>query len=483
MKIKSESVIFICQVAEGILKASRCAGSQYSKREFTGLEVEKIPFDIEEKGLAEKIKQLFKKMGYINNPIVVSLPRHQATCRYLKVPSLIPQEIERILCLQAARYFPYPSVELVTGYEVIHTDKEGYSYINLLIAHKDIIERCIRLFKELKPGKLAIVLSSYGLCNLYNYLRPQIDPHPAIIVDIDSPLVELVIVFDKKVLFSRSFGLSLAQANWENILVDEINKTCNAYLKEVPSSESPGRIVILNAGKALEGLTAAIAKKTFFSVEILSYADKIKFSNRLPAGILSSPNSFAGILGLGLRGMADSLNLLPQEIKQELKNNSLKKERFKVILLISGIVLISALGMAKTLDNKISYLTLLKAELNRIAKEAKPVEDMDKTLRFMEGRGRQTLSVLDILYELHKVIPEQVYLTNFSYEENNQVILHGQVPELDAVFVFVSQLEKSPEFKNFDIRVKYASQKRAQSNEVIDFEIICSGRGRNAAND
>ncbi len=475
MKIKSESVIFVCQVAEGLLKAAKCVGSQYSKREFAGLEVEKIPFDMDEKGLTEKIKQLFKKMGYNNNPIFISLPRHQATCRYLKIPSINPQEIERISCLQAARYFPYPAVELVTGYQLIHTDKEGYSHINLLIAHKDVIEHCIRLFKELKAQKQVIALSSYGLCNLYNYIYPQAQPHPVIIVDIDSQLVELAIVSSKKVLFSRSFGLSRVQANWENILIDEIKKTCNAYLKEV-FSEPVGKIIIFNTGQALKDFVEVVAKKAFLPVEVLSCADKLKFSNHLSTGILNSENSFSSIFGLGLEAIEDSLNLLPQDIKNRLRNNSLKREQSKIILLILGAVLIFALGIAKNLDNKTRYLVMLKEELNRAAKETKPVEDMDKKLRFMEGPGRQTLSVLRILYELHRIIPGQIYLTNFSYEGNNQVILHGEAPELEAVFVFVSQLEKSPEFKDFDIRVKYASQKRAQSNEVIDFEIICSKR-------
>lgn len=472
MKIKNGSVIFVCQVAEGLLKAAKCVAGPYSKREFAGLEVEKIPFNMDELGLTEKIKQLFKKLGYNNNPIIISLPRHQATCRYLKIPSINPQEIERISCLQAARYFPYPAVELVTGYQVVHTDKEGYSHINLLIAHKDVIERCIRLFKGFNAQKQAIVLSSYGVCNLYNYIKPSIEPRPVIIVDIDSQLVELVIVADKKVLFSRSFGLSRSQANWGNVLIDEIKKTCNAYLKEV-SSEPVSKIIIFNTAGAAKDFAEVIAKKASLPVEVLSCADKIKVSNQLLTGILNSENSFASLFGLGLEAIEDSLNLLPQDIKSKARNNSLKKKRFKVILLVLGVILISILGIAKSLDNKTKYLALLKAELHRIAKEAKPIEEMDKVLRLIDTSGRLTLSVLDIFYELHKIIPGQVYLTNLNYEEDNQLILHGQSPVLEPVFVLVSGLEKSPEFKKFNIRVKYASQKKTQSNEVIDFEIIC----------
>ncbi len=475
MKIKSESSIFVCQVAEGLLKAAKCVGSQYSKREFAGLEMGEIPFDMDDKGIAEKIRRLFKKLGYNNNSIVISIPRHQATCRYLKIPGSNPREIERIISLQAARYFPYPAVELVTGYQLIHIDKEGYSHINLLIAHKDVIERCISLFKEFKAQKQVIALSSYGLCNLYNYIHPQAHPQPVIIVDIDSQLVELAIVSGKKMLFSRSFGLSRAQADWENILMDEIRKTCNAYLKEV-SSEPVGKIIIFNTAGVLKDFVGAVSKNNFLPVEVLSPAEKLKFTDKLSAGILNSENSFFSILGLGLEPIEASLNLLPPDIKSRIRNNFSKKERSKIILLILGSVLIFALGIAKTFDNKARLLAMLKAEVARAAKEAKPVEDMDKTLRFADINGRQPLSVLRILYELHRITPGQVYLTNFNYEGNSQVILHGQAPELEAVFVFVSGLEKSPEFKDFDIRVKYASQKKAQSNEVIDFEIICSKR-------
>lgn len=475
MKIKKNSVVFICQVAKGILKVTKCLAANCANREFTGIEAQAIPVDIDEQQLSAQIKQVFDKLGYNNNPIIISLPGHQAACRYLKIPSIIPEEIEKIANLQAWRYLPYPCAELITGYQVIHTDKQGYSHINLIIVHKDVIERYFRVFKKFEAQKIAIVLSSYGLSGLYSYIKPEAQPHPVIVVDIDSEHSELAVIFHKKMLFSRSFKFSLLHANWENLVIDEINKTHNAYLKEV-SCEPAGEVVIFNTVSELKGLAETINKQTSLPVEVLSYKDKIKLSNQLLTNVLNSDNSFAGLLGLGLglEDIPDSLNLLPQDIKNQVKNNFLKKERLKIILLISGVVLTLALGIARGIDNKIQYLAQLKAELSKIAKEAKPVEEMEKRLKLMSSRGKETSSALDMLYELHQIIPGQMRLTSFIYEENSRLSLHGQIPELDSVFAFVSQLEKSRVFKNFVVLIKYATQKKAQASETVDFEIICS---------
>jgi Tfp pilus assembly protein PilN len=130
--------------------------------------------------------------------------------------------------------------------------------------------------------------------------------------------------------------------------------------------------------------------------------------------------------------------------------------------------------MAKNLDNKTIYLRRLKAELNKISKDAKPLEEIERRFRLLEGRAKKTTTGMDVLYEVHRTIPEGVVLVSLNYEEDNQVVLHGYTSELKSVFEFVSLLEKSPVFKKFNIKVRYASKKRTQSGEILDFEIVCS---------
>lgn len=467
----TERVGFICQISEDALKVIKYISKKHNKTEFVGLEVETLLPGIDDKKLSERFNQVFKRLEYNHNPIIISLPRSYVTCRYLKIPSQVPTEIERIINLQASSYLPYSPSELIIGYQIISTDKDGYAYINLVIVYKDVIERYLKAFKGLKTVKPTVGLSSYGLCNLYNYIKTQ-EPHPVMLVDIDSQQIELAIIFRRKLLFSRSFKLNRGQTNWENLFIEEINKTRDAYLKEVSMPE-PVKIIVLGEERAAQELARALNKQTVLAIETLSYDQSFNLSQELVNSITTCGRSFTSLIGLGLERIPESLNLLPKEIKAEVAKASLRKERLKLILVISGIILIWGLGIAKNLDNKTRYLKQLKTELNKISKEARPLEEIEKRLKFIEAHAQKEISSLDILYELHQTMPTQINLANFIYEEDKEVTLRGQAQELDAIFIFVGQLEKSVIFKNFNIKVKYATKRKTAAGEIVDFEITC----------
>jgi hypothetical protein len=63
---------------------------------------------------------------------------------------------------------------------------------------------------------------------------------------------------------------------------------------------------------------------------------------------------------------------------------------------------------------------------------------------------------------------------SLSYEEANEIVLRGQAPELNAVLTFAGQLEKSVAFKKFNIKVRFATKKKIEGIELLDFEIVCT---------
>ena len=79
-----------------------------------------------------------------------------------------------------------------------------------------------------------------------------------------------------------------------------------------------------------------------------------------------------------------------------------------------------------------------------------------------------------MLYALHQIMPAEVSLLSLDYDEDSQVTLRGQAPELNSVFALVGKLEESEVFKNFNVKVRYATKKKIQESEIIDFEIACS---------
>jgi len=471
MKTKNKNAIFICSVTENSLKVIKCAAGNNLKKDFLGLEVKAIPSDTEDKKLSEELIRAIKNLGYERNPVIISLPRSQATCRYLKVPAQAKQEVENISYLQAARFLPYPANELITAFQIISTDKESYSDINLVIVHRNIIERYFKIFKELKPAKISIVLSSYGLCNLYNYIRPD-DSQVAMLIDIDYQEAELAIVSKKKLLFSRSVKLNRQNFEWVNLLIEEVVKTREAYLKSV-SQEAPTKIMFVGANKVLQGLTETLNKELAMQVEILNYSRQINMPKELSNIMLDSQYSFASLIGQNLGRLENSLNLLPQELKREETRTLQRKRILEIFLLTLAVIFIWVLGAARNLDSKARQLRRLKSELNKISQQAKPLETIEKRFKFLENRILSQPNSLEVVYELHQIVHRPVTLTSLSYEDGKEVLLRGQTPELDSVSAFVEQLEKSPVFKPFSIKVRYATERKTPSGEIVDFEIDC----------
>lgn len=425
---------------------------------------------LSDKEISEKLAQSFKKLDYKKEPIIVSLPRNKATCRYLKVPASSPSEIEKIVALQAFKYLPYPAEELITGYEVISIDKDGYSDINLVIVHKEIIERILRLLEGLRPSGIKIVLSSFGLAGFYNYLNGG-ESQRVMAVDIDPSLSELIITYREKLLFSRSLRIDQTQVGWEKAFIYEINKSLEAYAKEI-SREKIEKVAVVGRVGTGQEFISLLNKETGFNAEILT-DEKNNLAQQLKDSIAASGKSFSSLLGLGLKEIEESLNLLPEERKAKIGQEARRKENLQFMLLLGAILLILGLGVAKNLDNQARYVERLKAELNKISKEVKPVEEIENRLRILEKQSREKPSPLEVLYELNKLVPQEVYLVSLNYEEASEITLRGQTGELNSIFAFVAQLEKSPAFKNFNIKVRYATKKSVLTGEVIEFEIVC----------
>lgn len=475
MKVKK--ALFICQITDTALKVIKYGPEKGERKELLGLESEDIPYDINSKELGVRVNGIFAKLEYNSNPIIVSLPRSKATCRYLKIPSQSAQEIENIVSLQISSYLPYPAAELISGYQVVQTDKQGYSHINLVIVHKSVIEKYLAVFSSLKCPNFTIALSSYAIVNLYNYIQPR-DKDAAMLVDIDGREAEIAIVSQGKLIFSRYFKFpGFNQPDWSGLFLNEINKTQDAYVKEV-GQEPLNRIVLLDSRATPSGVAGELKKHTSHSVELFSYADKMSLPADMLKTIIGSQNSFATLVGMGFEDISESLNLLPQELKKKAKDVNAYKERVRVISAVCAIVLMLGLATAKSINNKAQYLKALKTELSKIENDAKALAEIEKRFELLQSRSQKKPSSLDVLYELHKILPAQVSLVNFNYEEDNQVTLHGQTPELSTVFSLVSELEKSPVFNNYNPKVRYATKKITSAGETIDFEILISARGR-----
>ena len=336
--------------------------------------------------------------------------------------------------------------------------------------HRDVINRHLEILNTLKIPRPAVILSSYGLANLYNYMDTSVQG-TVMLVDVDLGQVDIAILSSGKMVFSRYFKFNFTLPNWTEIFSSEINKTQDAYLKEFP--QEPLTKVILPENRHAQELLAALSRQTRLPAEILNYTQKTNIPQLILSRIKDTDNSLFNLIGLGFKETEESLNLLPQEVKEKVKIGLEQKELIRNIALGFGIFILLSLATARNLDNRQNKLKAIKLELAKIENDAKALAEIEKRFELLRSHSQKKPSSLDVLYEINRLIPAEVSLISFSYEEDNQVILHGVAPERSFVFKLVSELEKSAVFQSFNPKVRYATNKTTPGGEIVDFEISC----------
>jgi hypothetical protein len=470
--MKGKETVFICRFSESGLKVIKCRMGDNSGTEFLGLEQVALSATIDDAGLAKALQQVLSRLKFNNNPLILCVPRGAATSRFIKIPTKDPDEIENIASLQAPRFLPYSLSELVTGFEVISGGSDGYYNINLAIMHKAALERYIKIFDQLKIKKFRIILSSYGLSNLYEHLRPKQDG-PVMLMDIDSTNAELAIVSQGKLLFSRSFGIKSDEKGFlADLASSEIRQTIEAYSREV-QEKIPGELVIFSSKQQPAQFVSDLSEQAGISLILEPYLEKITSSPDFSNAATNLDGSVASLVGLGLRGSSEALDLLPRDIRDKNRRAHLLKERLRATMFIACILLVWALALSRHIENKQMYLSKLKSEVARVVREAGPLAKMESRLALLDKRSGNKLSAQGALYALYKITPDKVNLTSFEYEEEKSLIIRGQAAQLNAVFDFAKQLSASEFFRNFNVKVTYATQKNTGSAELADFEIAC----------
>ena len=79
-----------------------------------------------------------------------------------------------------------------------------------------------------------------------------------------------------------------------------------------------------------------------------------------------------------------------------------------------------------------------------------------------------------MIRELYTILPEDISLTIFEFEDKSRVLLRGTAKELSRVFSLLPVLEKSQYFEN--VKINFATKRTFQKKEFADFEIICALR-------
>src|SRR3990167_7181258 len=143
----------------------------------------------DEKKIAVQLGKLMALRKFKTGPLLTSIPRRMTMLRVVSLPSHDEKELAKMVNLQVVRQAPYSPQDIVSDFSLLEKETSGYSKVQVVIVHKDVIMRFLQIFSRASLAVQRLTLSSMGL--LYWYLhwqrqRRQRDNVPVAVIQVDS---------------------------------------------------------------------------------------------------------------------------------------------------------------------------------------------------------------------------------------------------------------------------------------------------------
>ena len=403
--------------------------------------------------------------------LIVILSRNQVTVRNLELPTTDPQEIKDIISIQAGKQTPFSKDEIIADFKTIGLSRQHYTKVLLAIVQKAIVNNFLNNLAEKKEAVSKIVLGSQALANWCPIIAPKIGGEPFAVLDVNDDFSDFCVFSKGRLLFTKllHFGRrDLSKRTWQKSFLEEIGLSLDAYRKESigPAFNKVAIMGMKAEEKFNKDVKNALARQ--FSLEVLG-----PFEN---AEGISIPNgaravSSSKLIGLALNPDRPLMDFLPQGLKQA-RAKRIKRKELMLTGILAFLVLIMGSGIfLEKICTKTLLLRRLDAQFVKLEDGTSELKKEYLKINLIKNRMDTKNSALEVLREIHKVAPQEIYLTNISFEEGKLISLRGTSKAMSEVFEFVKTLEGLPIFKN--VKTKYVTKRRLKGKDLTDFEITC----------
>jgi len=271
-----------------------------------------------------KLKHIISKLKIKPKKVIACIPRSLVTIRYLNLPSTSEKEIAHMVQFQAEKQLPYSKEELITAFKVIESNKDGYSKVMLVLVHRDVINKQLKLLGDLKLNPEYIELSSQAVASTFIKEHPEINK-PIALIDIDMLSVDIQVIFNGKLVYTRN--VSLSENRTQESLLEEIIKSLNSYKKDNKEVTS-----IFVSGKVHNKLAENLSMS--FDVPVKTFNPAENLTEISLCSIIGLIGNFPNVL----------LNVLPDKIKTQ-KQVREKRKRYLVLASQCAGILLLILGV------------------------------------------------------------------------------------------------------------------------------------------
>lgn len=431
-----------------------------------------------EKDFIVALSEIMKASNLKIKDLYISLSRDFLTTRLIKLPLVTKEDVGQLVNWQAAKILPYQPQEMVVSYRTIATEGTDFSYVLLSAAPRNIVDKFINICAALKLFPRDITFNSEGL--LRRYLKQTVEGGEGIItavIDIDRNKATLAIIHRDNFVFDRSFPIgSLSDAGSRLKITKEIRASFNFY-KRQEIGGAVSKIVLSGDSGYIAELSLLLRQEFNMEVKVADHIADIDcakscLKEKIPRGV-----SLASILGFVMSPGPFEFHLMPQDAR-EMRDYLLKKKAlFKIAALALSLLLVIFWIIGLDFYYRKKIIKELDRRLSCVNSAAQIARQIKNKLAIVDREINSRNYCLEALSEVHRLIPEDVYLSTFIFENKTGVVLKGSAVNMPLVFTFARSLNNSDLLSSAEI--KYATQRKIRDKELTNFEIICKIKSDN----
>ncbi len=453
----------ILEIGSKYIKVCGITGGK-GKPRLNSFDVTEYKDELTSQDLEEALSKCAKKK-YAR--LVVSLPRSFFLIKFISLPSENKEEIEKMFYFQLPKILPYSVDEVIYDF-VVAGGKEGFSKIVVFIIQKKKIKHLLEFFSKNKIAPDIVTISSQGLEDWYSYqskkLKKPDDAKPVMLVDMDKPSAEFLVIDRDKMVFSRSFSGATSQE-----FVSGVSQSLKIFEREFGKKSFSRVIFTGNHHPAL------MERVQVASTEYKNSTEKFVVDKKISKTISEKGYSVASVLGLALQKSDKRLDF-SFDFLQKRRRDLEKRNKFAGYAVVGiEIILICGLFLFKYVFEKYQHLEYLNSKLSKVKVEAEELEEVTDKLKIINSEFSSQGLLSEFLYNIILPMPQSTKLTLLDFDRSGDFYLKGYTGQMSDVFDIVSSLNKNNAFE--DAKIKSASKAKENNRPVIKFYIYGKTRG------
>jgi hypothetical protein len=424
--------------------------------------VEKIvtlPFSSPEE--EEAARRRLAEEGFPSGEATAAFPQKAAVAKFLRLPSMDPEELAGMVSLQAGRRMPFLPEEMAVDSEVL-SSAEGYSQVMMTVARREDVRRIGEALRRSGIPAARMVPAVQAAAPLFK------GKGTVLLTDVDEDSSSIAIQGNGKVRSVRSVpaGVSSFREGPDRLL-REILLSLKTFEAENPA-DAPSRILLAGARAGREALAAALRN----SLPSLPVDD---------AGPDGEVQGFSILPALGAACFPEDgrAHLLSPQERREARGIQERKEKLFSAALAALLAVAGAGIVFKSFAAKRAEIAVLDRRLNELAPETEDLRRVEERLSRMKGRWGETTALPGLMGRLNRLAPARISLSSVEFERDKVLSLQGTTLALSDAVDFVNALQRAGLFQG--VELKSSSMRPFQGRDMVNFEIECRLRAGSGA--